>query len=146
MLFTLPASLSSKIVFIQYLAALAICEAVDDDGRLGVKIKWPNDIYAEVEGVGGSEVGSGKKGKAKIGGILVNTNYVGGQWRIVIGERGGGGFRLTSRLRREHSERPTNNVRLPAALASFCANTNANKAPPTSAFDGIDIRQDHDIV
>ena len=65
--------------------ALAVCEAVDDDGRLGVRIKWPNDIYAEVEGVGGTEVGSGKKGKAKLGGILVNTNLVNGRWRVVIG-------------------------------------------------------------
>lgn len=85
-LLTLPSALSSKIVFIQYLTALAVAEAVDEDGRLGVKIKWPNDIYSEVEGVGGTEVGGGVKGKAKIGGILVNTNYVGGQWRIVIGE------------------------------------------------------------
>ena len=86
LLLTLPPSLSSKIVFIQYLMALAVCEAVDDDGRLGVKVKWPNDIYAECEGVGGTELGSGKKGRAKLGGILVNTNFVGGQWRIVIGE------------------------------------------------------------
>lgn len=86
LLLTLPTSMSSKIVFIQYLMALAVCEAVDDDGRLGVKVKWPNDIYAECEGVGGTEVGSGRKGRAKLGGILVNTNFVGGQWRIVIGE------------------------------------------------------------
>lgn len=85
LLLTLPSSLSSKIVFIQYLMALAVCEAVDDDGRLGVKVKWPNDIYAECEGVGGTELGSGRKGRAKLGGILVNTNFVGGQWRIVIG-------------------------------------------------------------
>jgi biotin--protein ligase len=85
LLLTLPSSLSSKIVFIQYLMALAVCEAVDDDGRLGVKVKWPNDLYAECEGVGGTEVGSGKKGRAKLGGILVNTNFVNGQWRIVIG-------------------------------------------------------------
>ena len=85
-LLTLPSTLSSKLVFIQYLMALAICEAVDEDGRLGVRIKWPNDVYAETEGVGGSDLGSGKKGKAKIGGILVNTNLVGGRWRIVIGE------------------------------------------------------------
>lgn len=85
LLLTLPTTMSSKIVFIQYLMALAVCEAVDDDGRLGVKVKWPNDIYAECEGVGGTEVGSGRKGRAKLGGILVNTNFVGGQWRIVIG-------------------------------------------------------------
>ena len=85
LLLTLPSSMSSKIVFIQYLMALAVCEAVDDDGRLGVKVKWPNDLYAECEGVGGTEVGSGKKGRAKLGGILVNTNFVNGQWRVVIG-------------------------------------------------------------
>jgi biotin--protein ligase len=85
-LLTLPSTLSSKIVFIQYLMALAVCDAVDDDGRLGVRVKWPNDLYAEAEGIGGTEVGSGRKGKAKLGGILVNTNFVGGQWRIVIGE------------------------------------------------------------
>ena len=66
--------------------ALAVCEAVDDDGRLGVRLKWPNDLYAETDGVGGTEVGSGKKGRAKLGGILVNTNFVGGQWRVVIGK------------------------------------------------------------
>ena len=87
LLLTLPSSLSSKLVFIQYLMALAVCEAVDEDGRLGVRIKWPNDIYAEVEGVGGTEVGSGKKGKAKLGGILVNTNYIGNKWRIVVGKQ-----------------------------------------------------------
>ena len=85
-LLTLPQSMASKLVFIQYLMALAVCEAVDDDGRLGMRIKWPNDIYAEVEGVGGTEVGSGKKGRAKLGGILVNTNLVNGKWRVVIGE------------------------------------------------------------
>jgi biotin--protein ligase len=78
LLLTLPNSLASKLVFIQYLMALAVCEAVDDDGRLGVRIKWPNDLY--------TEVGSGKKGKAKLGGILVNTNFVGGKWRIVVGK------------------------------------------------------------
>lgn len=77
--------MSNKLVFIQYLMALAIAEAVDPDGRLGVRIKWPNDIYAEVEGVGESTVGSGKKGRAKLGGILVNTNLINGEWRIVIG-------------------------------------------------------------
>lgn len=86
LLLDLPASLSSKMVFIQYIMALAVCEAIDEDGRLGVRIKWPNDIYAEVEGVGGTEIGSGKKGKAKLGGILVNTSFVGGKWRIVVGK------------------------------------------------------------
>jgi biotin--protein ligase len=85
MLLTLPANMVSKMVLIQYLTALAVAEAVDEDGRLGVRIKWPNDIYAQAEGVGGTEAGSGKKGLVKIGGILVNTNFINGQWRIVVG-------------------------------------------------------------
>ncbi|BEI87350.1 uncharacterized protein CcaverHIS019_0100680 [Cutaneotrichosporon cavernicola] len=85
MLLTLPASMVSKMVLIQYLTALAVAEAVDEDGRLGVRIKWPNDIYAQAEGIGGTEIGSGKKGIVKIGGILVNTNFINGQWRIVVG-------------------------------------------------------------
>jgi biotin--protein ligase len=81
----LPASMASKLVFIQYLAALAIAEAVDEDGRLGVRIKWPNDIYADAEGVADTTVGGGKKGRAKLAGILVNTNFVNGQWRVIVG-------------------------------------------------------------
>jgi len=127
MLLTLPSSLSSKIVFIQYLAALAICEAVDDDGRWGVKIKWPNDIYAEVEGVGGTEVGSGKKGRAKIGGILVNTNFVGGQWRIVVGKSSlaGKDFELTRRLRGQHPQRPADHLCVAAPFATLCSHAHA---------------------
>nr|ODO02444.1 biotin-[acetyl-CoA-carboxylase] ligase [Cryptococcus depauperatus CBS 7855] len=85
LLLDLPSFMSTKMVFIQYIMALAVCEAVDNDGKLGVRIKWPNDIYAQVEGVGGTEVGSGQVGRAKLGGILVNTNLVGGRWRIVVG-------------------------------------------------------------
>ena len=75
--------MASKVVFVQYLMALAVADAVDPTGKLGVRIKWPNDIYAEAEGVAGAAAGS--KGKAKLGGILVNTNYVNGQWRLVVG-------------------------------------------------------------
>ncbi|KAL7419575.1 biotin holocarboxylase synthetase [Cryptotrichosporon argae] len=90
LLLELPQAMASKLVFIQYLTALAVCEAVDDDGALGVRIKWPNDLYAEAHGVGGSDAaapaGAGAaKGRAKLGGILVNTNFVGGRWRVVVG-------------------------------------------------------------
>lgn len=46
-------------------------------------MKWPNDIYAHAEGVGGAE--EGKRGKAKLGGILVNSSFVDGRWRVVVG-------------------------------------------------------------
>ncbi|WWC87886.1 biotin-[acetyl-CoA-carboxylase] ligase [Kwoniella dendrophila CBS 6074] len=121
LLLDLPASLLNKMVFIQYIMALAVCEAVDEDGKLGVRIKWPNDIYAEVEGVGGTEIGSGKKGKAKLGGILVNTNFVGGKWRIVVGC----GINVLNAL-------PTTSLsQLHSLLAAKISSTASNKALPT---------------
>ncbi|KAJ9120801.1 hypothetical protein QFC22_002735 [Naganishia vaughanmartiniae] len=86
LLLDLPRSFpANKLVFIQYLAALAICDGLDSDGKLGVKIKWPNDIYGESEGIGGTIVGRGVKGKAKLGGILVNSSFVDGQWKVIVG-------------------------------------------------------------
>ena len=88
---------SNKVVFAQYIAALAICQGLDDDGKLGVRIKWPNDIYAEAEGLGQApanvedeEIIDGErrtplKGRAKLGGILVNSSFVKGEWHLVVG-------------------------------------------------------------
>ncbi|OXB34659.1 biotin-[acetyl-CoA-carboxylase] ligase [Cryptococcus neoformans] len=131
LLLDLPASLSSKMVFIQYIMALAVCEAIDEDGRLGVRIKWPNDIYAEVEGVGGTEVGSGKKGKAKLGGILVNTSFVGGKWRIVVGC----GINVLNAL-------PTSSIsQLHSLLAAKLSSTSSNKPlPPAPTMEGTFAR------
>ncbi|KAJ7792651.1 class II aaRS and biotin synthetase [Mycena olivaceomarginata] len=76
---TFPAS---KLVFVQYLFALAVVEACRDKSVLGdaagpVRLKWPNDIYAVL--------GDGEGSKKKIGGILVNTSFAGGKVDIVIG-------------------------------------------------------------
>ncbi|KAJ7704393.1 biotin-protein ligase [Mycena rosella] len=76
---TFPAS---KLVFVQYLFALAVVEACRDDSVLGesaapVRLKWPNDIYAVL--------GDDDASKKKIGGILVNTSFSGGKVDIVIG-------------------------------------------------------------
>jgi biotin--protein ligase len=70
---------ANKLVFVQYLFALAVVEACRDDGVLGehaerVKLKWPNDLYA----IMGEE-------RKKIGGILVNTSFMDGKVDIVIG-------------------------------------------------------------
>lgn len=71
----------SKLVFIQYLFALAVAEACRDPAVLGarfggnVRVKWPNDIYALTLG------GEWKK----VGGILVNTSFMGGNVDVVIG-------------------------------------------------------------
>ncbi|KAJ7721032.1 class II aaRS and biotin synthetase [Mycena metata] len=76
---TFPAN---KLVFVQYLFALAVVEACRDESVLGeaaspVRLKWPNDIYADF--------GDGEGSKRKIGGILVNTSFAGGKVDIVIG-------------------------------------------------------------
>lgn len=81
----------NKLVFVQYLYALAVCEGVRDDSVLGfggdeggegegwrVRIKWPNDIYALVGPRGAEE-------KKKIAGILVSTSFGAGGVDIIIG-------------------------------------------------------------
>ncbi|KAI9056285.1 class II aaRS and biotin synthetase [Trametes sanguinea] len=72
---------AQKIVFVQYLFALAVAEACRDPAVLGaegarVRIKWPNDIYAEMPGTGE---------RKKVGGILVNTSFGAGNVELVVG-------------------------------------------------------------
>lgn len=70
----------ARLVYIQYLFGLAVVEACRSSKVLGpfgdrVRLKWPNDIYAMAEnGV-----------PRKIGGILVNTSFMGGSVDIIIG-------------------------------------------------------------
>ncbi|KAI5124198.1 hypothetical protein M0805_005049 [Coniferiporia weirii] len=71
---------ASKLVFIQYLFGLAVVEACRSPSILGdfgsgVRLKWPNDIYAITE----------HGGTKKIGGILVNTSFMAGSVDIVVG-------------------------------------------------------------
>ncbi|KDR77138.1 hypothetical protein GALMADRAFT_246358 [Galerina marginata CBS 339.88] len=74
---------ATKLVFLQYLFALAVVEACRDESVLGpvlgemIRLKWPNDIYASV--------GTEKEDLRKIGGILVTTSFTGGKIDIVIG-------------------------------------------------------------
>lgn len=85
-----PLSLSTTapVVFIQYLAALAIVSGIQkyDRGydKLPIKLKWPNDIYA----LDPTASATGKVGRdkyVKIGGILVNSSYSGGDYTLVCG-------------------------------------------------------------
>ncbi|KAH8101771.1 class II aaRS and biotin synthetase [Cristinia sonorae] len=71
---------AQRLVFIQYLYALAVAEACRDPDVLGpfgerVRIKWPNDLYVVTD--------AGEK--RKIGGILVHSSFQGGVTTIVIG-------------------------------------------------------------
>ena len=70
------------VVFIQYLFALAVVEAVRSKQgceELPVFIKWPNDVYAKVKGKDGVEE------LKKLGGILINSSFVDGMFVLVIG-------------------------------------------------------------
>ncbi|GAB1316079.1 biotin holocarboxylase synthetase [Madurella fahalii] len=74
---------SRPIVFIQYLAAVAIVEAIKsyDSGysELPVKLKWPNDIYARDPNK------PDEVSYVKIGGILSNCAYSSGNYQVVLG-------------------------------------------------------------
>ncbi|GAA5904307.1 biotin--[acetyl-CoA-carboxylase] ligase BPL1 [Sporobolomyces salmoneus] len=73
---------SSRIVFVQYLFGLAVVEAVRSSPgyeKVGVCLKWPNDIYADMG------EGEGMERYKKIGGILVNSSFASGEFTIVTG-------------------------------------------------------------
>lgn len=85
LLLRMPSSHASKIVFVQYLFGLAVVEAIrsepgfDQVGKR-IRLKWPNDIYADM----GVERGEEARWQ-KIGGILVNSSYAGSDFNLVIG-------------------------------------------------------------
>ncbi|KAI0386493.1 biotin-protein ligase [Hypomontagnella monticulosa] len=76
---------SRPIVFIQYLAAIAIVDAIKGYDRgydeLPVKLKWPNDIYA----LDPRQPSGSPPSYVKIGGILSNCSYSSGSYQIVLG-------------------------------------------------------------
>ncbi|RYO31816.1 hypothetical protein AA0113_g11799 [Alternaria arborescens] len=75
-------SQSAPVVFIQYLAALAIVQGIKNYApgyeKIPIKLKWPNDIYAQLPGSSANPV-------VKIGGILVNSSYSGSTYDVVPG-------------------------------------------------------------
>lgn len=80
-----PAHLASTrpIVFIQYLAAIAIVEAIKtyDVGYedFPVKVKWPNDVYVR------DPNNSDSVTYVKVAGILANCSYTAGNYQVVLG-------------------------------------------------------------
>lgn len=86
---THPLALNARapVVFLQYIAAVAVAEAVTGYERkqykdIPIRLKWPNDIYSASSGSGG---GGAKEEFVKIGGILVHTSYAGGDYHAVVG-------------------------------------------------------------
>jgi biotin--protein ligase len=75
-------SQSAPVIFIQYLSALAIVRGVKEYApgytQIPIKLKWPNDIYAQLPGSSANPV-------VKIGGILVNSSYSGSSYDVVTG-------------------------------------------------------------
>lgn len=71
---------SAPVVFVQYLAAMAIVNGIKSyDGNLyknmPIKLKWPNDIYALDPTKAEENGGDKNENYTKIGGILVNSHY-----------------------------------------------------------------------
>lgn len=81
---------SAPVVFIQYLAAMAIVQGIKSYDRktyakLPVKLKWPNDIYA-LDPTKARTPGLSESEKyTKIGGILVNAHYNNKEYIAVCG-------------------------------------------------------------
>lgn len=77
---------NSPVVFIQYLVALAMVEAIRGYGPgyedMPVRLKWPNDLYALKEGSDDSGVPSDY---VKVGGVLLNTNIIDGVFYSIFG-------------------------------------------------------------
>jgi len=74
---------SAPLVFIQYLAALAVVKGIKSYSKgyesLPVKLKWPNDVYV----LDPSQ--PQKKAYTKICGILVNSHYSAEEYISVVG-------------------------------------------------------------
>lgn len=101
-LLRLPTAVGSKAVFVQYLAALAIVYGLSrtpapiaDAVRGRLKIKWPNDVYAEVQDAGAHTaartgtvtrtLNGTTRTYAKLAGILVNAVYRDDAFHVIVG-------------------------------------------------------------
>ncbi|KIL92101.1 hypothetical protein FAVG1_04508 [Fusarium avenaceum] len=77
-------AVTRPIVFLQYIAAIAIVEAVQSYDRgyenIPIKLKWPNDIYA-LDPTKSQE----KPHYSKVGGILSQCLYFDGNYQIILG-------------------------------------------------------------
>ena len=79
-----------RLVFVQYLAGLAIVRACRDGRVLGaergarVQLKWPNDVYVDLPPSSSSSSVAGSE-KKKVGGVLVNMSFADGNANVIIG-------------------------------------------------------------
>ncbi|KAJ2783224.1 biotin holocarboxylase synthetase [Coemansia javaensis] len=91
-----PELKQAPVVMMQYLAALAVVEAVralPGYEELPLRLKWPNDIYALLPSAADSDAAADSDpaadrdtpGFAKIGGILVGSSYKSGEFTLLFG-------------------------------------------------------------
>jgi biotin--protein ligase len=69
---------NSPVVFIQYMIALSIVESIRNRNgyeNVPLRLKWPNDIYADLP----------NQGLLKVGGLLVNSSFIRDEFLLVIG-------------------------------------------------------------
>ncbi|KAL8347278.1 hypothetical protein RB601_003213 [Gaeumannomyces tritici] len=75
---------SRPIVFIQYVASIALIEAIQSYGQgysdMPVRLKWPNDIYCR-----DPTQPADPPQWVKIGGMLANCSYASGNYQVVLG-------------------------------------------------------------
>jgi biotin--protein ligase len=73
---------NAPVIFVQYIAALAVAQGIKTYApgyeNVSVKLKWPNDIYAQIPG-------SPTNPLVKIVGILVNSSYSGSDYSLTVG-------------------------------------------------------------
>lgn len=76
--FTLQTSNGRQLPFVQYIVSLAVVDAIGSvvtsgacQEALGIRIKWPNDLYA--------------KGSIKIGGVLCTSTYTDKLFNVTVG-------------------------------------------------------------
>ncbi|KAG0344468.1 biotin holocarboxylase synthetase [Podila humilis] len=80
----------ASAVIVQYLVALAVVESVCNlpgYEELPLRLKWPNDIYAEapLDHPSQFQAQDGRPKMIKIGGVLVNSNLSSSEFLLVIG-------------------------------------------------------------
>ncbi|KHJ31733.1 putative biotin apo-protein ligase [Erysiphe necator] len=87
-----PLSLSTTapVIFIQYIAAIAIVQGIHsyEKGfeKLSVKLKWPNDIYIRSpSNTNTNENDNSLKSYVKIGGILINSSCSNDNFNLIVG-------------------------------------------------------------
>lgn len=129
---SLALSATAPVIFVQYLAALAVVQGIQnyDKGydKLPIKLKWPNDIYALDPKASTTTTSSNKSPYVKIGGLIVTSSYSGGDYTLVAGI----GLNVTNAAPTTSlshllaaANLPSNNLTTERLLASILANFEA---------------------